>query len=330
MSRPSPLLLSTSLALPGAAAALHHAVCFTRSGASALFCDRQPVNGPITLQHEGATAPAVFRSGAVCEDARCTRCLLDGSGAWGQCGGWFGAATATLEIRASRANADLSPPLALAFVVVLLALPAGVFLMGSRAAPPPSGRAEPSRPALARLLSWLMRFASRPWFPFVAGLGTAINIFTLVFTGVTTSLFLAAVLGNPRAWLRAAVVNAAGATLGTAALLLLVRDRGVEWMSQSFPTLQTSPAWAHATSLMDSYGLLGMLLVCSLPIMLHPVIAFGMLAQLNNRTILLLVFLGRTAKYGVKGYLASNAPSLLRFFGVRAAVLEQVEKAKWE
>ena len=50
---------------------------------------------------------------------------------------------------------------------------------------------------IARVASGLLRFAAQPWFPWVAAAGTAINLFTIVFTAATVVLFLGAVLGSP-------------------------------------------------------------------------------------------------------------------------------------
>jgi hypothetical protein len=134
----------------------------------------------------------------------------------------------------------------------------------------------------------------------------AVNMFTIVLTGPTVVIFLAAILGNRKRWYVAAVANALGATLGTATscshspvhtllltlscshspvhtllftplhaappqmhtllfagtaiLLLLVRERGLEYLNDTFPTVLASPAWAKATGLMQSYGVGGMLL----------------------------------------------------------------------
>ena len=63
-----------------------------------------------------------------------------------------------------------------------------------------------------------------------------------------------------RRWYVAAVANALGATLGTAVLLFLVRERGLEYLNETFPILLASPAWAKATGLMQTYGVGGMLL----------------------------------------------------------------------
>ena len=211
-------------------------------------------------------------------------------------------------------NFAAEPPAAIATTLAICAMPICLFYMlGPRHAEPQRG---PS------FVPWLLRFASQPWFPLVAGAATAMNMFTIVFTAATVVLFMAAVLGRPRKFVLAAVVNAAGATLGTAILLLLVRDRGLSYIDESFPNMLASPAWLKAMGLMDTYGAAGMLLVSTMPILLHPVIAFGMVAGLSNTTILLIVMAGRTVKYVTMGYLASTAPAALRFFGIKTEVLE--------
>lgn len=67
--------------------------------------------------------------------------------------------------------------------------------------------------------------------------------------------------------------------------------------------------------------------VCSLPILLHPVIAFGVLTGMSNAQILTIVMAGRTIKYLIMGWVTANAPGALRFFGVKASLLDYAAKA---
>ena len=101
-----------------------------------------------------------------------------------------------------------------------------------------------------------------------------------------------------------------------------MRERGLDYLNETFPLLLASPAWAKATGLMQTYGVGGMLLVSSLPIILHPVIAFGMISGMSNATILTIVMAGRTCKYLVMGWVTTNTPNALRFFGIKGALLE--------
>ena len=183
----------------------------------------------------------------------------------------------------------------------------------ARDAPDPSAAAAAAKPSaaaatpsggggggggskIARVASGLLRFAGQPWFPWVAGLATAINLFTIVFTAATVVLFLGAVLGRPKRWRSTAIANALGATAGSAVLLLLLRQRGEGLLAEQFPTVLASPAWAKTTAIMQRYGVAGMVLVASLPLILHPVIAFGMLSGASDVSILGIVLGGRCLK----------------------------------
>mgnify|MGYP006863843809 CR=1 FL=1 len=116
--------------------------------------------------------------------------------------------------------------------------------------------------------------------------------------------------------------NALGTLLATVILLLLVRERGVDYLNQSFPTVLASPAWQRATALMQEYGVPGMLLVSAMPIILHPIIAFGILSNMSNAKILAIVFAGRLVKYATIAWLAANAPGALRFFGIKSSLVK--------
>jgi len=186
---------------------------------------------------------------------------------------------------------------------------------------------QPAVGVAGSLVAWLLRFAAAWWFPIVAAAGTAINMFTIIFTGATVVVFLAAILGQPKRWASTAIANAAGATLGTAILLALCREQGIEYLNTTFPLVLASPAWAKATGLMTTYGVGGMLLVSSMPIILHPVIVFGILSGLSNSAILSIVFAGRTVKYLVMSYIACNAPGALRFFGIKTQLVEYATNA---
>ena len=100
-----------------------------------------------------------------------------------------------------------------------------------------------------------------------------------------------------------------------------------QYLNETFPMLLASPAWAKAMGYMETYGVGGMLLVSSLPIILHPVIAFGMLSGMDNSTILGIVMAGRTVKYLIMGWVTTSAPGLLRFFGVKQSLLEDAKRA---
>ena len=78
--------------------------------------------------------------------------------------------------------------------------------------------------------------------------------------------------------------------------IALLRQRGEGVLVEHFPAVLASPAWAKTMAVMQQYGLAGMILVASLPLILHPVIAFGILSGASDASILGIVLGGRTLK----------------------------------
>jgi len=247
----SSLSMSPCALFLAAAASTRAPLCFVAHGKSQLHCSL-PVerNSPISVYDDGESpqrARTLFLSkqGKLCENKSCKRCLSGGT--FGPCG-----KAASLPIIISSANRDWAKPQAVGFAALLVAVPVLIFsFMGRNRAKPETGSsARRGAVGVAEgVVRFLLRFASFWWFPLVAGAGTAINMFTIVFTGATVVIFLSAILGQPRRWVSTAVCNAAGATLGTAILLFLVRERGVEYLNTTFPAVLASPAWAKATGL---------------------------------------------------------------------------------
>ena len=326
------LLVTTLVA--GASCAERANACFTAHGKTSLECTKSLSTGPIDV-FDDADKPQRKRTryyssaGKLCESKSCKKCMEPG-GRWVPCAG---CKACKLPVHTMSANGDVSKPVAVLIALAVVAVPVVVFrLLGScKGSSAPTASAAPAASGAAGIASgvvdFLLRFASAWWFPLVAALGTAVNMFTIIFTAATVVLFLAALLGRRDRWVLTAMANAAGATLGTAVLLFLVRERGLEYLNETFPMLLSSPAWAKATGLMQSYGVGGMFLVSCMPIILHPVIAFGMLSNMSNTTILAIVMGGRTVKYLTMGWVTTNAPHALRFFGIKGSLVEYATKA---
>jgi hypothetical protein len=194
---------------------------------------------------------AVYKGGKICDSKHCKLCMAVG-GSWVKCRD-----AAKFAVRVNGANDDLARPKAVLFALALISVPIAVFYFLGRRPAQPSSDSEVGADK-PKTIDRLLRFASAPWFPLIAALATGINMFTIIFTGATVILYLSAILGNKSRWVYAAVANAAGATGGTAVLLLLVRERGVGYLNESFPTLLASPAWAKAMAWMNTYGIGGM------------------------------------------------------------------------
>ena len=314
----------------GVCAAARPPCCFTAHAKRSLQCTEPLPPGTSVSVYDDGESPQRGRKlfyskgGKLCASSSCKKCMAPG-GEWAACG-----KAPTFPVHVMGANGDWAKPKAVLFAAVVVAVPLVIFAVaggggGAKKAAP----AAPSAPAGAgaAVVAWLVRFAGASWFFLVPAAGTAINMFTIIFTGATVILFLAALLGRKRTWVVTALANAAGATLGSAVLLLLIRERGIEYLNETFPAVLASPAWAKAMGWMQTYGLGGMFLVSCLPIILHPVIVFGLLSGMSNATILAIVMSGRTVKYLVMGYVTVNVPSALKYFGIKGALVEYATSA---
>lgn len=178
---------------------------------------------------------------------------------------------------------------------------------------------------LKGLILGLRRFSSQWWLPFVVGLLSFINTYTIVLSGPLTILFVSAILGRQSSWLLTAFLNAVGATVGVVSLIYLVNLRGVDYIRESFPQIFTSSTWTKTEQLMEAYGFGGSVMVASMPIVLHPLVLFGVISGMDQTAIVASVLIGRTIKYVVMGWCAINARKALRFFGVNLAMLDDEE-----
>ena len=310
-------------------------VCFTAHAQTTLVCRELPTPGPLAVYADGwlpqrARTLTFKRGNKLCESKACTTCVQRGGGS-GKCA----SKTSTFTVTVSAANSDLPKPFAVLLGLALVAVPQttsgtanrdGAIADSGTAVVKATGGAPPPSGAL-KLVVGLLKFARSWWFPWVAAFGTGLNLFTLVLTAATVVLFLAAVLARKERWVSTAFANAVGAVVGSAALLYLLREQGETLMETAFPTVLASPAWAKAYGLLEAYGAFGMFLISCLPIFLHPVIVFGVISGMSNVGILAIILVGRTVKYLVMAWVTANAPSALRFFGVKADLLAFAEKA---
>eukprot|EP00308_Calcidiscus_leptoporus_P025428 CAMPEP_0119370638 /NCGR_PEP_ID=MMETSP1334-20130426/16973_1 /TAXON_ID=127549 /ORGANISM="Calcidiscus leptoporus, Strain RCC1130" /LENGTH=325 /DNA_ID=CAMNT_0007387743 /DNA_START=1 /DNA_END=978 /DNA_ORIENTATION=+ len=308
-------------------------MCFTAHGSGELHCPEVPTVGSLALHGEGSVRTIHFESRCnpflhmgkcaapkLCETKRCRRCLSP-TEEWVPC-----SKVSAWRVILMAANTDLPPSYAVAFAVALICIPT-IVLYAVWPKKRKSTEAEAGKGVALKVALAMLQFAARPWFPWIAALGTAVNLFTLIFTAATVVLYLAAVLGRPHAWRSTAFANAFGATIGSAALLFLLRSQGVEMINEQFPTVFNSPAWAKMMAIMQGYGIAGMVGVAALPLILHPILAFGVLSGMSNTAILAVVLLGRTIKYLVMAYITTTAPTALKYFGISASLFEMAAAA---
>jgi len=143
----------------------------------------------------------------------------------------------------------------------------------------------------------LKRFAAAPWFPIIVGALSGLNLFTLVLSGPLVVLFCSAVLANRQRWLFTAVANAIGTVAGCFLLVLLIEQRGTDFVKDTFPSTFKSKWWAWTEGMMQAYGSVAAVPVAAMPIILHPLIFFGKLSNMSNAMLLGSILMGRIAKY---------------------------------
>eukprot|EP00937_MAST-01D_sp_MAST-1D-sp2_P007320 g7320.t1 len=162
----------------------------------------------------------------------------------------------------------------------------------------------------------LRQKADTAWFPFFVASLSAINLFTLVLSAPTAACFVWGVLARPSRWFKMAVINAAGTVLGAAALVYVFVQYGQESFQAKFPQL-TDPKWgARFEAWHGNHGTAGIVAFSAMPIILHPIIFFGLVAKIEHATLLGAIFAGRVVKYSIMGYCTHHAPTALRFFGI--------------
>jgi hypothetical protein len=216
----------------------------------------------------------------------------------------------------------------------------------------------------------------------------------------------------PSSWVSTAAANAAGAASGSYVLLLLLRSRGEALLTDYFGSVLANPAYAKLMGLMKAYGVAGMLGVSAMPLILHPIIVFGVVSGvacssspapfihpmprtylptplnlhavslcfcvctrssssescrvgsppstpqrekhartlpshpfrpltllppppsfpsgMSDLSIIGIILAGRTLKYLIMAWVTKNAPGALRYFGIRASLLDMAAQAKAE
>ena len=128
-----------------------------------------------------------------------------------------------------------------------------------------------------------------------------------------------------KGWVFAVLANAAGTVAGVYALVLMMEEGGgTEYIKVTFPAAFASKWWARTETVIGSYGALGAVLISSLPVILHPLIAIAKLAGMSNTQLLGCIMAGRTIKYTVMAQVARQAPSALKYFGASADTIAKV------
>jgi membrane protein YqaA with SNARE-associated domain len=156
------------------------------------------------------------------------------------------------------------------------------------------------------LMRTLLRRADSPAFPAVVG---AVAVAATVSMSVPFStLLVAAVLMARRRWIAIAVWASLGAALGAALLYLVFHHLGWARLFDAYPDVVRSTAWSDATRWLSTYGVLALLVIAATPLPLTPALMFAGISRLPIVEVVLVLWIGKLAKYLVYAWLASRFP----------------------
>lgn len=197
---------------------------------------------------------------------------------------------------------------------------------------PPGPASEDSSPkktsTFKQILEYLLRFAGRPWYPWVVGALSGINNFTMVLSGPLVVLFISGVLANPSQRRITAFANAVGTTVGVAVLVYLL-SQNKTYIEDKFPQVFETRTWEITSSWVEEYGAIGALLISILPVFLQPLVSLCVLGgEMHSLVLLGAVLVGRTIKYIIMAELAVTGDKRLRYFGSAAVVAAESYKRK--
>jgi len=158
-------------------------------------------------------------------------------------------------------------------------------------------------------------------FPWAVGLLSGINTYLLFLSGPLSMLLVSGALARPDRRFVAAFANALGTTFGIASLIIIGRNSDV------FPKFE-GESWKNTRDLVESYMHIGVILVASMPILLHPMVFFA-IPLMDPIALLGCVLLGRFLKYCVMVQLACSGSGYIKLFGSsaeKAAQEKQIHK----
>lgn len=167
--------------------------------------------------------------------------------------------------------------------------------------------------ALSSVLASLKSQVSRPYFPLVIFALAVANTFAVFLSGLVTTLFISTcvAVGRKR-FAFVALCNAAGATCGFGLFVLLLQSHGTDWFRDKYPEVFGSSSWSRGEKVVAEFGWPGVAGLSALPFPLHPLVVLGVLAGMKKTSLLSALFIGRSVKYLVFGWLAVSSPGALR------------------
>ena len=164
-----------------------------------------------------------------------------------------------------------------------------------------------------KLTEFFSNTLNTPWILVVLLILTTLNTFVMVGSAPLTAFFASLVaVRKDSKWYVVSFTNALGVSIGSMILIYILREYGEESMKTSYPSIFESDMWGMCETLVENGGHAGAVLYASLPIILQPLVVIVALTnKMNDITLVSCIFIGRSVKYLVMGYLTVKSKNLI-------------------
>ena len=167
----------------------------------------------------------------------------------------------------------------------------------------------------------LQRYVDRIWYPPLVGLLAMLDNFVVVIPN--DGILISSAMIIPKRWFSLALCIAIGSAIGALTLAVLVELKGLPWILEVYPGLDTTQTWTYSMNFFEKYGLLLVFAVAITPLVQQPAVILASLAKTPLLELVAVIFIGRFIKYLIMAYAGAFAPKLLaKMWGVKGELKE--------
>jgi membrane protein YqaA with SNARE-associated domain len=141
----------------------------------------------------------------------------------------------------------------------------------------------------------LANSATHRYYPWVVA--AIAFVATVTFSFPFAAVLIPAVLLGPRKWIIIGLLCGIASGCGAAVLVEIFHYMGREVVLSRYPQLIELQSWRWASDWLQNYGLIALLIIAASPVPQTPALFFCALAELPVPGVLIVVGIGKTAKY---------------------------------
>lgn len=167
--------------------------------------------------------------------------------------------------------------------------------------------------ALRHWLRYLLaNSATHRYYPLVVAAIAFVS--TVTFSFPFAAVLIPAVLLGPRRWIIIGLLCGMASGVGAALLVEIFHHMGREVVLSRYPQLIELQSWRWTSNWLQNYGLIALLIIAASPVPQTPALFLCALAELSVPGILIVVSIGKTAKYLFLAGATARYPA--RFLGI--------------